>query len=48
VKSMYLNIFLVCIFGLEVDLVFFIIRMKQLNTCSSNVDSLDLYGQSSK
>jgi hypothetical protein len=26
----------------------FVIRMKQLNTCSSNVVSPDLYGQSSK
>jgi hypothetical protein len=33
---------------MEVRSVFFIIRMRQLNTCFSIIVSLDLYGQSSK
>jgi hypothetical protein len=34
--------------GMGVKLVFFVIRIKQLNTYSSIVVSQDLYGQSSK
>jgi hypothetical protein len=33
---------------MEVRNVFFVIKMKQLNTYSSNIVSSDLYGQSSK